>query len=176
MTSRAPFVFCSGRSKAEEFFGSNHQTKRKYRNHDFADRAYREGPQALFAHITKICSQTNSCESQKKGPTRKIRERSDLLFVEELVRGKHGDEQETQDELGELLPEERGLVAHHLGLALAGPVDRVGQHDEANHGVARGLNQDCQFASGVGVKRTGSSRFGGVIHGKSSPNTVSAVT
>ena len=166
---------CSGRSKAEEFFGSDHQTQCKYGNHDFADGSHGERAKALFAHVAEIRTQADAGERKQKCPTRKIGERAYLILAEELIGGQHGDEQKTQDELREFLPEECGFVADRFGLPLAGPVDRVSEHDEADHGVACGFHEDGQFASGVRVQGAGGGCFGRVINRKAGPDAVSAV-
>src|SRR5580704_18296196 len=162
-------LLCSGESKAEEFFGSNHQTQCENRNRDFADSTNGEGAKALFAHVTEVRAEANAGERQKKRPARQIGERAYLILVEKRVGGKDGNEQESQDELGEFLPEERSLVAYSFGLALTGPVNRIGEHDEANHRVARGLHEHGQFAGGVGVERASGGGFGSVIDREAGP-------
>src|SRR5271154_32794 len=170
------FVLCAGWSKAEKLLGSYHQTQREYGDHDFADSAYRERAEALLAHVSEVCAQADACERQKKCPARKIGERADLVLAEKLVGGQHRDEQEAEDELGKLLPEKGCLVADRFCLALAGPVDGVGEHDEADHGVSRGLYEDGEFPGGVGVESACSGGFGGVVHREACPYAVGAVT
>src|SRR6476646_2402636 len=163
-------------SEPEELFDSHHQTQCKCGDHDFADGSHGERAQTLFAHVAEVRAKADACEGKKESPTRKIGERTDLVFVEELEGGEHRDEKETQDELGKLLPEERGLVANCFSLALTGPVDRVCQHNETDHSVARGFHENGQFARGVRVESAGGGCFGGVIDGKSRPNAIGPVS
>src|SRR5713226_3170203 len=85
------------------------------------------------------------------------------------------NQQEAENELRKFLPEECGLVPDHLGLPAAGPVNRIGEHDEADHRVARGLRENGQFAGRVGVKRTGGSGFGGVVDREPRPQAVGVI-
>ena len=95
----------------------------------------------MFAHVAEIRPQPDAGECKQKGPARKVGERAHLILAKELIRGEYGNEQETQDELGEFLPQERGFVARRFGLALAGPIDCVSQDNESDHGVARGFHE-----------------------------------
>jgi len=65
-----------------------------------------------------------------------------LIFGEEADGSQDGDQQKAEDELGEFLPEEGGFVGYGLGLAAAGPIDGVGEDDEADEGVAGGFDED----------------------------------
>ena len=61
------------------------------------------------------------------------------------------------------------------GEAFACPVDRVGEDDEADEGVAAGLGEDGVLAGGVGVERAGGGGFGGVVDGEAGPEAVGVV-
>ncbi len=65
-----------------------------------------------------------------------------MVFGEEADGGQDGDEQKAEDEFGKFLPEEGGFVSDGLGLAAAGPIDGVGENDEADEGVAAGFDED----------------------------------
>src|ERR1700722_17642535 len=93
-----------------------------------------------------------------------------------MIGGQDGDQQEAQDEFGEFLPQEGGFVLYGFGLALAGPVDGVGQDYETDHGVAGGLGEDGEFACGVRVEGARGGGFGGVVYGQAGPKTVGVVT
>ena len=73
------------------------------------------------------------------------------------------------------MPEEGGFVADCLGLAFAGPVDRVGEDDEADEGVASGLGEDGEFGGGVGIESAGGGGFGGVVDGEAGPDAVGVI-
>ena len=62
-----------------------------------------------------------------------------------------------------------------LGLAFAGPVDGVGEDDEADEGVARGLGEDGEFGGGVGIESAGGGGFGGVVDGEAGPDAVGVI-
>ena len=62
-----------------------------------------------------------------------------------------------------------------MGLAFAGPVDGVGENDETDQGVARGLGEDGEFGGGVGIKRTGGGGFGGIVYRKTGPDAVGVI-
>jgi hypothetical protein len=72
--------------QTEEFLRSKNKRKSERGDYDFSDRTDRERTQSLFRHLTEIRAQANTRKRQKKGPTRKIRQRSDLIFVEEGCR------------------------------------------------------------------------------------------
>lgn len=165
--------FC--KLKAKQPPCSGNQSKRNNRNHHFADRAHRERAQALLAHLLEIGAQPHASKGQKKRPARKVRDSCDLLLIEKRIRGKDGDQQETEHELRKLLPEKRGLVRYSPGLASAGPVDRVGKYNEADHGVASCLGQHRKLPRSVRVQRASGGSFGGVVHREAGPQAVGVV-
>jgi len=124
------------------FAGGHHQCQGECGDYDFADGPYGEGAESLFAHFAEVGAQAHSGKRKKESPSGEIGQRGDLIFVKDAVGGDYGDEQKTQDKLGEFLPEEGGFVPYCLGLALAGPVDGVGEDDETDCGVAGGFYQD----------------------------------
>src|SRR5208283_3731614 len=142
---------------------------------DFADGAYGEGAEALFAHFAEVGAQADTGEGEKESPAGEIGESEVLVLGEEVVGGENGNENKAEDELGEFLPEEGGFVADSFGLALAGPVDGVGQNDEADHGVARGFDEDGKFGGGVGIESASGGGFGGVVYGEAGPETVGLI-
>ena len=73
------------------------------------------------------------------------------------------------------MPEEGDLVGYVLGLALAGPVEGVGQDDETDEGIASGFGEDSKFCGGVGIERARSGGFGGVVYGEPGPDAVSVI-
>src|SRR5262249_22350028 len=135
-------------------------------DHNFADCADSERLKTLFGQFAEVGAQAHACKGQKKWRTRKIREGADLVLVEDGKRGEQRNQQETQHEFRELLPKEGCFVADSLRLAAAGPIERVGEHDKADQGVARGLGEYSEFASRVGVKSASGCGFGGVVHGE----------
>src|SRR5204862_5002274 len=84
-----------------------------------------EGPDALPLELAEFRLQTHAGEREQERPARQVRERGDLYLVEDLERRQQRDEEESQDELGKLLPEERSLALHRLRLTAGGPVDCV---------------------------------------------------
>src|SRR5206468_9613181 len=102
----------------------------------------------------------DTSEGEQERPSRKIGERGDLFFIEELIGSKNRDQQKAEHKLWKFLPKKRGTVGDGFGFALAGPIDGVGEHYEADHGVASGLGEHGEFACGVGIKSTGRGRLG----------------
>src|ERR1700722_14346285 len=92
-----------------------------------------------------------------------------------MIGGQDGDQQESQDEFGEFLPEEGGFVFYGFGLALTGPVDGVGQNDEDDQGVACGLGEEGKFAGGGGVEGSCGGSFGSVVYRETSPEAVGMI-
>ena len=129
----------------------------------------------MFAHFAKVGAEPYTGEGEEESPAGEVGEGEVLVLGEKVVGGKNGDEKEAEDELGEFLPEESGFVADGFGLALAGPIDGVGENDETDHGVARGFGEDGEFAGGVGIESAGGGGFGGVVHGEAGPETVGLV-
>ncbi len=142
---------------------------------DFADGANREGPPALLAQLAKTGAQTDTCKREQEGPAREIGDGSELRFGEEAKRGQQRDQQKSQHKLREFAPQELRLVADGLGLAARRPVDGVSEDDEADECVAGGLGQHGDLAGGVGVERSGSSGFRGVVDGEARPEAVGLV-
>ena len=58
---------------------------------------------------------------------------------------------------------------------MIGPVDGVGEHNEADHGIASGLGENGELACRVGIEGTGGSGFGSVVDGQASPEAISAI-
>src|SRR5262249_30289605 len=129
----------------------------------------------LLAHFTEVGAKPYAREGEKESPPGKIRERGDLFFCKELVSRKDRNQQEAQNEFGEFLPQERGLVGDGFCLALTGPVNRIGKDDKSDHCVSCGLSQHSQLSGCVGVKRAGCSCFGGIIDGEAGPKTVGVI-
>jgi len=67
----------------ENALRSEDQAQRENGNYDFADRTDSEGTKALFGKFAEIGAQSDSCKREQKRPAGKIRERSDLLLVED---------------------------------------------------------------------------------------------
>ncbi len=116
----------------EEFVGADYQEQGEGGYGDFTDEADGEGAEALLAHFAEVGAEAYAGEGQEEGPAGKIGEVGVLIFGEEANRGEDGDEQKAEDEFGEFLPEEGGFVGYGLGSAAAGPVDGVGEDDEAD--------------------------------------------
>ena len=81
----------------------------------------------------------------------------------------------SQHELGELLPQERGLVRDLLRLAARGPIEGVAEDHESDDGIARGLGKDGDLAGGVGVERACSGGLRGVVDRESGPHAVGVI-
>src|SRR3977135_3060561 len=109
--------------KAEEFSCSGNERQCEHGDDHLADCAHGKRPQSLFSHLAEVGAQTNTGESQQESPPRKVRQSGGLLLGEEVVGGQDRNEQESKDEFREFLPEKSCLVAHRLGLPLAGPVN-----------------------------------------------------
>ena len=67
------------------------------------------------------------------------------------------------------------MLVTPCGFFFAGPVDRVTENDEADHGVAGGFCEDGDFARGVGVEISGGGDFGGVVDAEAGPEAVAQV-
>ncbi len=74
------------------------------------------------------------------------------------------------------MPQEGGFVADGFGLAAAGPIDGVGEDDEADEGVASGLGEDSELGGRVGVESAGGGGFGSVIDGETGPDAVCVIS
>ena len=59
-----------------------------------------------------------------------------------------------------------------LRLSARGPVEGVTENDEADHGVARRLGKNRNFAGSVGIESAGGSGFGGVVYREAGPQAV----
>ncbi len=129
----------------------------------------------MFAHVADIRAQADSCEREEEGPARKIREARELLLVKDVGGGDGGDEQEAEDELRELVPEECGFIPDAGGFFFARPVDCVTENYEADHGVAGCFCEDGYFAGGIGINISGGGDFGGVVDAEAGPETVAQV-
>ena len=151
------------------------QAQGHQRNEHLTDRADCKWPPALLAELAETGAQAYSCKGQQKRPAREVREAGQLWFGEVAERGEQRDEQESQHELREFFPEKSSFVADDLSLSARCPVDRIGEHDEADEGVAGGLGEDGDFAGGVGVERAGGGCFGGVVDGEAGPESVGFV-
>src|SRR6266567_3217481 len=77
-----------------------------------------------------------------------------------MVGRQNRDQQEAEDELGEFLPEERGLIPYRLSLAPAGPIDGISEHHKSDHGVACGFDEDRELACGIGIERASGGAYG----------------
>src|SRR5260370_42417259 len=80
--------------------------------------------------------------------------RGGLVVAEEVIRREEGDKQEAENELWDLLREKLCLVSYLLCLSFAGPINGVGEDNEPDHRVARGLDEDGELAGRVGVERS----------------------
>ena len=136
---------------------------------NFADKAHDEGTQALLAHFTEVGAQANSGKGEKERPAREIGESRVLILGKEADRGENRDKKKAEDELREFLPKERGFVGNGLGLSARGPIDGIGEDNEANQSVTRGLDEDRELRGRVGKKRSGGGGFGGVVDSKAGP-------
>src|SRR6202021_2971859 len=79
------------------------------------------------------------------------------------------DQKESEHELWKLVPQKRSFIGDGAGLSTLRPVDRVGENDEADHGIARGLGKHGDFSGSIRVERAGGSSFGGIIDPKAGP-------
>ena len=99
----------------------------------------------------------------------------DLFLGEHAERRRQRDDDEAEHEFWKLVPQERGLVLDGLRFALGRPVDRVGEHDEADGGVARGLGEHGDLAGLLGPKIAGGGCLGGVVDRKARPEAVGVI-
>jgi len=106
------FLFRARCLPAEDFPRTIHQSQREPAINHFADRSDRKRAQALLAHIAEIGAQAHASEGKQKRPPRKIGERSHLILVKKVIGRKHRDQQEAENELRKLLPQEGRLVPH----------------------------------------------------------------
>jgi hypothetical protein len=60
--------------EAEEFAGSHDQGQGEEGDGDFADEAYGEGAEALFAHFAKVGAEADTSEGEQEGPAGEIGE------------------------------------------------------------------------------------------------------
>ena len=142
------------------------------RDEDFAQDADDQRTPALADQVFQVGAQADSGEGGQKGPAREVGEAVELGVGEEARGGEEGDGEEPQDELGELLPEEEGLVLDDRGLSLRGPVDGVAQDDESYEGGARGLGEDGPAARLRPEERAGDDGLGGIVHGEAGPHAI----
>lgn len=73
-----------------------------------------------------------------KCPPREVRQRADLLLVEDANRDERRYDKKAEHKLRELIPQEHALVFHFLRLPAVRPVDCVAEHAKADGRVARG--------------------------------------
>src|SRR5882757_5932598 len=73
--------------KAEEFSCSGNERQREHGDDHLTDGSHGERAQALFSHLAEVGAQTNTSESQKESPPRKVRQSGGLLLGEEVVGG-----------------------------------------------------------------------------------------
>jgi len=139
---------------------------------DLAEDADDQRLPALAHEVSQVGAKTYASEGGKEGPAREVGEAVELTVGEEACGGENRDGDEPEDELGELLPEEEGLVLDGGGLSLGGPVDGVAEDDEAEEGRPRGLGEDGEASGSVAVDGSGDGGFGGVIDGESGPDAV----
>src|SRR5580658_4662195 len=101
---------------------------------DFAENADEDGPPALMDEVAHVGAEADAGEGRQERPLGEVAERGELRRAEEAGRGKDGDRDEAEDELGELLPEKERFVLDMLRLASRGPVDGVAEDHEADEG------------------------------------------
>src|SRR3954467_12392559 len=134
-----------------------------------------EGTQSLLLQLAEVGLESDAGEGEEKRPAREVREIRNLWSGKGAERREQRDEEEPEYEFGELLPDEQRLVRHFLRLAFRRPVDGVGEDDEADHRVARGLGEDGDLAGHVRVHGTGGGGLRGVVHREPRPDPERAV-
>ena len=172
-------------------FRAQHQYKRDGGDRDLPNRSDKEWLDALFQEVLEAGAQTDPGKRKQKCPAAQVAERRNLraseavrdkasemwegFGIKRAQRGDHGNKQEAEHELRELVPEKGTLVGDPFGLTLPGPVERIAEDDEADAGVAAGLGEDGEFAGGVGIERAGGGGLGGVVDGESGPEAIGVI-
>ena len=97
-------------SEVEEGGGAEDQAEGDDGDEQLGEGAHHEGAHALLAELAEVRLEPHAGESEQERPAGEVREAADLRLVEGAQRGEQRDEEEPEDELGELLPDERRLV------------------------------------------------------------------
>ena len=171
--------------------GAEDESQRDGGDRYLADGSDEEGLDSLLEQVLEAGTQADSGEGKQERPAAEVAQSGDLRSAEAIVNqagelrvelgvecaecGQERDDEEAENKLGELLPEECALVLDRPRLSLARPVDGLTEDDEADAGVAARLGKYSEFSGGIGVEGSGGGGFGGVVDGETGPETVGVV-
>jgi len=95
-----------------------------------------------LAHLAEVGAKADSGEGQEEGPAGEVGQVGVLVFGEKPTVARTETKRKPSTNFGNFCQRKAALLVTAWGLAAAGPVDGVGEDDEADEGVAGGFDED----------------------------------